>query len=87
MDDPKQVGAGMNETCGCRLVVVESAGEYTVVFEHCHRHSEAHVKELEEAITEYMESPVHGDHKGVYNPEDCCAASARVRAALRGGKA
>lgn len=39
---------------------------------------------LRAVILAYMESPVHGDHKGVYNPTDCCEASAKVRAALDG---
>jgi len=48
----------------------------------------AEIAELRAAIQDYIDSPVHGDHKGIYNPDDCCAPSARVRAALapKGGK-
>ena len=42
----------------------------------------AEIAELRAAIQDYIDSPVHGDHKGIYNPDDCCAPSARVRAAL-----
>ena len=43
---------------------------------------DAEIAELRAAIQDYIDSPVHGDHKGIYNPDDCCAPSARVRAAL-----
>ncbi len=37
---------------------------------------------LRRAAADYMESPVHGDHKGIYNPSDCCANSAELRRLL-----
>ena len=50
---------------------------------HCDsEQKDAEIAELRAAIQDYIDSPVHGDHKGIYNPDDCCAPSARVRAAL-----
>lgn len=45
----------MTEPCGCRVWIGENPYEVTnptesITLEHCPRHSEAHVRELEEAL-------------------------------------
>ena len=81
---------GRCKSCGHEYYVdgddpMNSVAEYAEHSLHAHRliaAKDARIRELVGVITAYMESPVHGDHKGIYSPTDCCEASAQVRAAL-----